>query len=299
MASTGMPRRYSTASGRRTRSGWETVRPRRSAACFTGDAAAFCPRPLGRSGCVSTAATSWPASTMASSVGTAKAGVPRKIRRIGAYLPATGLTKTPVQRRDAESAEISAEKTKRRWLSSLRRPLRSLRLCVELVFLPGSSFARLGSGSPLEHVVPRSKRLAPVPGALQLLDLALHQVALQRADVGDVQLPVEVIGFVQQRARQQIFGGLLEHFAPRVPRPYGDAAAPLHLLPESGDTQAAFFALLLAIDLHDRRVDQHHLVFGLLAIGDVNYGDLARNADLRRRQAHSFVGDRKSTRLNS
>src|ERR1035438_4764584 len=100
---------------------------------------------------------------------------------------------------------------------------------------------------------------APVPGALQLLDLALHQVALERADVGDVQLPVEVIGFVQERARQQIFGGLLEHLAPRVPSPYSDAAAPLHLLPESGDAQTAFFALLLAIDLHDHGVDQHQL----------------------------------------
>ena len=71
--------------------------------------------------------------------------------------------------------------------------------------------------------VPRKTRrigraLAPVPGALQLLDLALHQVALQRADVGDVEPAVEVIGLVQERARQQIFAGLLELLALRVLR---------------------------------------------------------------------------------
>src|SRR5437879_11927176 len=52
------------------------------AACFTGGGASSWPRPLGRSGCVTASSTSWPALTIASSVGIAKAGVPRKIMRI-------------------------------------------------------------------------------------------------------------------------------------------------------------------------------------------------------------------------
>src|SRR5450759_779860 len=79
--------------------------------------------------------------------------------------------------------------------------------------------------------------LAPVPGALQLLDLAPDQLALERADVGDVQSPIEVLGLVQERARQQIFRGPLEHLAPGVLRPYGDAAAAPHLLAKPGNTQ--------------------------------------------------------------
>ena len=53
-ASAPSARRCSTASGRRTRSGWKTGRPSRSAASFTGEAASCLPRPRGRSGCVTT-----------------------------------------------------------------------------------------------------------------------------------------------------------------------------------------------------------------------------------------------------
>src|SRR5450755_5192599 len=104
--------------------------PRSSAPRFTGEAASSMPRPLARSGCVTTSFTLNPASTNFSSVGTANSGVPQKTRSITAALP----------------------------------------------------FAQFN----------------------ELADLALHQVALERADVADVELPVEVIGLVQQRARQQL-----------------------------------------------------------------------------------------------
>src|SRR5579872_4622749 len=118
MASGASTRRRSTASGRRTRSGWYTGRPRRSAVSFTGGGAGCWPRPRGRSGWVTTSRTWWPALAMRSSVGTANAGVPRKTRRIGAS--------------------------------------------------------------------------APLAGALHLFDLALHQVALEGADVADVEAAVEI-----------------------------------------------------------------------------------------------------------
>ena len=63
------------------------ARPIRAAASFTGGGDGCCPRPRGRSGWVTTASTWCPASTMRSSVGTAKAGVPKKTRRIRRLSP--------------------------------------------------------------------------------------------------------------------------------------------------------------------------------------------------------------------
>src|SRR5258706_14060402 len=60
--------------------GWAIGNFKSSADCFTGDETVSRPRPLGRSGCVT---TSWiwnPVSTNLSSVGTANCGVPQKTR---------------------------------------------------------------------------------------------------------------------------------------------------------------------------------------------------------------------------
>src|SRR5664279_5844498 len=116
--------------------------PRSRAESFTGDAANSMPRPLARSGWVTTSFTLNPASTSFSKVGTANIGVPQKTRSITAALP----------------------------------------------------FAQFN----------------------ELADLALHQVALERADVTDVELPVEVIGLVQQRARQQLFARDFKGLTPQV-----------------------------------------------------------------------------------
>src|ERR1035441_116131 len=61
--------------------------PRSSAARFTGEVASSMPRPLARSGWVTTSFTLKPASTNFSSVGTANIGVPQKTRSITAALP--------------------------------------------------------------------------------------------------------------------------------------------------------------------------------------------------------------------
>src|SRR5438552_18584187 len=61
--------------------GWNTSRLRPSAKRFTGLAAAFRPRPAGRSGCVSTRAISWPACNRRASARSANSGVPAKTRR--------------------------------------------------------------------------------------------------------------------------------------------------------------------------------------------------------------------------
>src|SRR5579864_3685607 len=65
------------------RSGWVMGRFSFSADCLTGEATSSRPRPLGRSGWVTTRWMRWPAATSFSSVGTAKGGVPQKTRERG------------------------------------------------------------------------------------------------------------------------------------------------------------------------------------------------------------------------
>src|ERR1700761_2189961 len=57
------------------------------AAAFTGDGMSSCLRPFGRSGCVTTSGTVWPAERIRSRVGTANSGVPRKTMFIGRLFP--------------------------------------------------------------------------------------------------------------------------------------------------------------------------------------------------------------------
>src|SRR6266850_6019522 len=145
-------------------SGWTTGMPRRMADSLTGEIASSIPRPRGRSGCVTTSGTEWPTSTSFSRVGTAKRGVPQKMRIISSHreLRATGF-------------EQALETTR---LFAARSP-------EPEAFLPFSRF----------H---------------QLLDPPLDQVALERADVRNIEFAVQMIGFVQKRACQQVFAGMLE-----------------------------------------------------------------------------------------
>src|SRR5208337_4734076 len=59
-------------------SGWVTGMRAARAASLTGGAVICPPRPLGRSGCETASAISWPAASNASRVGTANCGVPQK-----------------------------------------------------------------------------------------------------------------------------------------------------------------------------------------------------------------------------
>ena len=54
-------------------------------------------------------------------------------------------------------------------------------------------------------------QLNPLPRLCQLADFPLDEIPFQRADVLDVKLPVQVIDFMLQGARQQIF---TRHFKP-------------------------------------------------------------------------------------
>src|SRR5208283_3733723 len=93
-------------------------------------------------------------------------------------------------------------------VNSIPRPLgRSGRVATSLIRKPAAtSFSRVGTAN---SGVPQNTRsiMFALPFTLlhQLAHFALEHIALQRADVVDVKLPVEMIGFMQQGARQQFF----------------------------------------------------------------------------------------------
>src|SRR5690554_5837323 len=89
------PARAGSASER----GCATVSPWANAASFTGGGVSRRPRPAGRSGCVSTSGTRAPAATIASSAGTANAGVPAKAIRAAVPTPSMAGTRSESERR--------------------------------------------------------------------------------------------------------------------------------------------------------------------------------------------------------
>src|SRR5215472_11631136 len=97
--------------------------------------------------------------------------------------------------------------------------------------------------------------LYPLAGALHFFDFALHQITLQGADVRVVELAVEMIGLVEERARQQIFASHFELFTLHVLRADSDALAAAHLFAEARDAQASLFAGLTAFRLEDLGID--------------------------------------------
>src|SRR5574341_2371479 len=56
----------------------------------------------------------------------------------------------------------------------------------------------------------------PLTGASQLPDFTLDEVALERADVADEELAVQVVGLMQEGAGQQVFAGVLESLSVHV-----------------------------------------------------------------------------------
>src|SRR5438876_1054969 len=85
----------------------------------------------------------------------------------------------------------------------------------------------------------------------ELPDLAADEITLERGDVGDVELAVQMIGLMQERAGEEIFTGLLEGFTLDVLSPNRHTFGARDFFPEGRDTEAAFFALLLAFDVDD------------------------------------------------
>src|SRR5947207_8661626 len=96
--------------------------------------------------------------------------------------------------------------------------------------------------------------LFPVTGFDQLADLAADQVALEGADVGNIETAVEMIDLMHECASEKLFAGLLERLALGILRPDGYLHRARHLFAEAGQAQAAFLALLHALLVNNLRV---------------------------------------------
>src|SRR5271168_3998529 len=96
----------------------------------------------------------------------------------------------------------------------------------------------------------------PLAGLHQFTDFALKQVALQRADVADVQFAIKVIGFMQKGARQQFLAGFFIPLSSLVLRPDSYSVRPRDLFAKIGNAEATFASGLLAFLVNDFRISQ-------------------------------------------
>src|SRR6185369_5937255 len=130
--------------------------------------------------------------------------------------------------------------------------------------------------------------LFPLAGFHQLADLALDEIALEAADVADVKLAVEVIGFVQEGAREQVLTGHLEPFAIDVLCLDGDFFRTRDVFAELRKTQTAFGRGLTTFSLDDLRIGENDFGLGIFLEGDVYDGEMQGDADLRCGQADAM-----------
>src|SRR5262249_4714683 len=83
---------------------------------------------------------------------------------------------------------------------------------------------------------------APLAGFLQLLDLALDQVALERAQMADEEATVKVIDLMLESAGEQVVARHFEGLAGYILRADGDALGASHVLSKVGQREAAFLS---------------------------------------------------------
>jgi hypothetical protein len=121
----------------------------------------------------------------------------------------------------------------------------------------------------------------PLSGLDELADFALHQVALEGADVADVELAVEVVGFVEEGAGEQVFSGFFVPFAVDVLSADGDFLGAGDGLAEVGNAEAAFGLGLLALFVDDFRIGEDELGVGIFFEADVDDGEALGDSDLR------------------
>ena len=108
--------------------------------------------------------------------------------------------------------------------------------------------------------------------------------------MADVELAVEVIGFVQEGAGQQFFSGLLINFSVHILCTDGDLVGSGYVLAEFRDAEAAFALRVLAFGVDDFGIDENELGFGIFFKSYVDDGDAAGEADLRGSEADAVGG---------
>src|SRR5580698_3309707 len=136
----------------------------------------------------------------------------------------------------------------------------------------------------------QSQILLPFSRFDQLANFALDQVAFECADVADVELAVEVIGFVLECTGQKIVADLLKDLSGQILGADGDNLRACHVLTKVRDAETAFTLRVAAFFANDLGVDKDEFGVWILFERDVNDGDAARDTDLRSGEADAASG---------
>src|SRR4029077_3946888 len=109
---------------------------------------------------------------------------------------------------------------------------------------------------------PRSERWCPMFSPLarlhQLANLAFDEIALQRADVADVEFAVQVIGLVEEGAGEQLFPSLLEPFSMQILGENRNFAGSRHRLTNLRNAEAAFVLPQPTFGVNNLWIGQNH-----------------------------------------
>src|SRR5215469_6378031 len=236
-------------------SGWVMGRESFNADSLTGEGANARPRPFGRSGCVTTRGIRNPSANSFSRVGTAKRGVPQKTRS-----------------RDRAMGDCVIESFHHFVIR--KSPVRPTAML---------SMTKLTQG--LKDYL---TKCLPFSGLHQLFDLSLHQITLQCAEMAEVELAVEMVGFVQKSARQQLLARFLVELSVYILGADRGLIRTSHVLSKIRNAQASFALYVLAFRMNDLRIDENELGIGVFFERHIDDGDAPPDADLRRGKPDSM-----------
>src|SRR5580698_5458432 len=130
--------------------------------------------------------------------------------------------------------------------------------------------------------------LLPFSGFDQLANLSLHQVAFQPADVTDVELAIQMIGFVEERAGQQVFAGLLVPLAMRILGTNRDLLGARYRLPKFRNAETSFRLSMLPFLMKNLRIRQHKFGVRIFLESDIDHSQSLGDAYLGRSQTDSM-----------
>src|SRR5438128_12700648 len=122
----------------------------------------------------------------------------------------------------------------------------------------------------------------------QFANLALHQIALKNAEMTDVELAVQVIGFVEKSAGEQVVADFLKPISVRVLSAHRSLAGTRDRFAKFGDAEAPLILCVLSFSVNDLGIHQDQLRLGILFESYIDDCQPLGNTDLRRCQADSM-----------
>src|SRR5579863_3535481 len=130
--------------------------------------------------------------------------------------------------------------------------------------------------------VPQKTSFTALPRAfaLHLANLAQRQIPFQGAHAKDKQHPIEMVDLVLKCPREQLFAVHLEPLALFILRSNAYLGRTRNLLANLRKTQAAFFLVLFPFAKDDLGIDEHQLLFRVLAPAQVDHRDTLGHSHL-------------------